>query len=178
MGSDARKSNIRVPLVPLPKGTVLLPGVTLRIPVANRPDILALLLQRNPSNSRDPSVITLGCVPLQSPRLSKDGQQLLENGPSVDTNAEEFEAVDASQVRKDDLFRYGTVAKVIGLQRRAYAEPYLLVEGLYRFSITKVLKERPYFEADISIHHDLSMFYYLIVDNYNPSHHCRLTQCQ
>jgi ATP-dependent Lon protease len=158
MGSDLGKTT-RIPLIPLPKGTVLLPGVTLRIPVANRPDIanlLSALLQRNPSVKRDPSVITLGCVPLQSPRLSKDGQQLLEDGQSGESQIEDFESVDAGQARKDDLFRYGTVAKLVGVQRRAYAEPYLLVEGLHRFSVIKVLKERPYFDADISVHHEHS----------------------
>lgn len=158
MGPDLGKTT-RIPLIPLPTGTVLLPGVTLRIQVANRPDIanlLSALLQRNPSVKRDPSLITIGCIPLQSPRLSKDGRHLLEDGQSREYQTDDSESIDAGQARADDLFRYGTVAKLVGIQRRAYAEPYMLVEGLHRFNIVKVLKERPYFEADISSHPEAS----------------------
>ncbi|KAL1967914.1 hypothetical protein VTN77DRAFT_2331 [Rasamsonia byssochlamydoides] len=150
MGSNQGKT-AKLPLVPLPKDNVLLPGVTLRIPVTNRPDI-ANLLSSFLNRKREQSTVTIGCVPLASPRLSKDGQQLLENGSSADSQDEEYEIIDAGQARKEDLFRFGTVAKLIGVQRRAYAEPCLLVEGVRRFTIVKVLKERPFFEAEVVLH--------------------------
>ncbi|KAJ5492298.1 ATPase AAA-type core [Penicillium expansum] len=143
----------RFPLVPLPKGSVLLPGVTLRIPVSNRPDLANLLssLVDKPSK-RDANTITFGCVPLNSPFLSRDGQQLLEGDDSDSERKEEYDSIDAGQARKEDLFRYGTIGKVIGVQRRAYSEPFLLVQGSQRFTIKKVLRDRPYFEADVFIH--------------------------
>lgn len=148
---------IKIALVPLPKGTVLLPGVTSRIPVANRPDLsnlLSSLLDRTSSGQRDGGSITFGCVPLSSPFLSKDGQQLLEDGNLNDAQREEYEAVDAGQARKEDLFRHGTFGKVIGVQRRIYAEPFLLVQGVQRFTIKRILKERPFFEADVVLHNE------------------------
>ncbi|KKA20819.1 Lon protease-like protein, partial [Rasamsonia emersonii CBS 393.64] len=71
---------------------------------------------------------------------------------SDDSQDEEYEAIDAGQARKEDLFRFGTAAKLIGVQRRAYAEPCLFVEGVRRFTIGKVLKERPFFEAEVVLH--------------------------
>ncbi|CAG8058001.1 unnamed protein product [Penicillium nalgiovense] len=151
MSSNGRST--KLPLVPLPKGSVLLPGVTLRIPVSNRPDLANLLssLVDKPSK-RDASTITFGCVPLNSPFLSRDGQQLLEGEDSDSERKEEYDSIDAGQARKEDLFRCGTIGKVIGVQRRAYAEPFLLVQGSQRFTIKKVLRDRPYFEAEVFIH--------------------------
>jgi ATP-dependent Lon protease len=152
-------SKSKIPLVPLAKGSVLLPGVTLRIPVSNRPDLANLLssLVDKPSK-RDTNTITFGCVPLSSPFLSRDGQQLLEGVDSDSDRKQEYDSIDAGQARKEDLFRYGTVGKVIGVQRRAYSEPFLLVQGQQRFSIKKILRDRPYFEAEVFLHDESSKY--------------------
>jgi ATP-dependent Lon protease len=147
MGSNSGKTT-KLPLVPLAKDTVLLPGVTLRIPLTNRPDLANFLASFLNRSKREQGPITLGCVPLASPRLSTDGQQLIEDGGS-DSQNEEYETVDAGQARKEDLFKYGTVAKLIGVQRRVYPEPYLLVEGVRRFTVVKLLRDRPFFEAEV-----------------------------
>ncbi len=72
-----------LPIIPLAKDNVLLPNASLRVPVANRPDIPSLLTsvfsKKFPSRS-EVSDTFIGCVPLNSPFLSKDGQQLLDNG--------------------------------------------------------------------------------------------------
>ncbi|KAK5791264.1 hypothetical protein VI817_006573 [Penicillium citrinum] len=158
MGSSGR--NVKLPLVPLAKGSVLLPGVTLRIPVSNRPDLTNLLssLVDRPQK-RDGGSISFGCIPLSSPFLSRDGQQLLEGDESEDNRREDYDMIDAGQARKDDLFRYGTVGKVIGVQRRAYAEPFLLVQGSQRFTVKRVLKDRPFFEAEVILHDETSKFF-------------------
>ncbi|RAL14002.1 putative LON domain serine protease [Aspergillus homomorphus CBS 101889] len=154
MGSNSGRTT-KLALVPLPKGSVLLPGGTLRIPVSNRPDIanlLATVLDRSPAAKRDGSIVTFGCIPLSSPYLSKDGQRVIDDGNLEDDKREEYDMIDAGQARKEDLFRYGTVGKVIGIQRRAYAEPSLLVQGIQRFTLKRVLKERPFFEAEAVMH--------------------------
>ncbi|KAF9888707.1 hypothetical protein FE257_008465 [Aspergillus nanangensis] len=155
MGTNGKTTKLA--LVPLPKGSVLLPGVTLRIPVANRPDLsnlLSSLLDRTSAARRDNSSITFGCVPLSSPFLSNDGQRLIDNGSLDSIKKEEFDLLDAGQARKEDLFRYGTVGKVIGIQRRAYSEASLVVQGVQRFTIKRVLRERPFFEAEAILHDD------------------------
>lgn len=152
MGSKNSEA-VKLALVPLPKGTVLLPGVTSRIPVSNRPDLsnlLSSLLDRTTPGQRENSV-TFGCVPLNSPYLSKDGQQLLEDSNLDDTKKDEYDVIDAGQARKEDLYRHGTLGKVIGVQRRVYAEPFLLVQGVQRFTIKRVFKERPFFEAEVNM---------------------------
>lgn len=150
----------KLAIVPLPKGSILLPGVTLRIPVANRPDLtklLSSLLDRSVALKRDGTPITFGCIPLSSPLLSNDGQQLLDDGSLDEERREIYETLEAGQARKEDLFRYGTLAKVVGIQRRAYAEPHLIVQGLQRFSVRKFVKERPFFEAEVVLHDDTGM---------------------
>lgn len=155
MGSNGR--NTKIPLVPLPKGSVLLPGVTLRIPVSNRPDLANLLssLADKPLK-RDTNAVTFGCVPLKSPSLSQDGKQLLEGDNMDSEQKEEYDLIDAGQARKEDLFHCGTIGKVIGVQRRIYSEPFLLVQGSQRFSVKKVLRDRPYFEAEVFINDESS----------------------
>lgn len=149
MGSS---KTTRIHLVPLPKGSVLLPGVTLRIPVSNRPDI-ANLLTTLLDQKHDGSSITFGCVPLSSPLLSKDGQRLIE-GNWDESKKEEFESIDAGQARKEDLFQYGSIGRVIAVQRRVFAEPFLVVQGVQRFKIKRVTRERPYFEADAHLYEE------------------------
>ncbi|GKZ34614.1 hypothetical protein AbraIFM66950_004928 [Aspergillus brasiliensis] len=154
MGSNSGRTT-KLALVPLPKGSVLLPGITLRIPVSNRPDLanlLSTIVERPAVTKRDGTAITFGCIPLSSPYLSKDGQRLIDDGSLDDDRREEFEMIDAGQARKEDLFRHGTVGKVIGIQRRAYSEPALVVQGVQRFTVRRVLKERPFFEAEAVVH--------------------------
>lgn len=156
MGLNNAKTT-KISLVPLPKGSVLLPGVSLRIPVSNRPDLanlLSSLLEKSNSGRRDNNTVTFGCIPLSSPFLSKDGQSLLEDGSLNNEKQEEYDAIDAGQARTEDLFHYGTIGKVVGIQRRAFAEPFLLVQGTQRFTVKKVLKERPFFEAEVIPHEE------------------------
>ncbi|KAI9376350.1 ATP-dependent protease La [Aspergillus egyptiacus] len=156
MGSNGGRPT-KLSLVPLPKGSVLLPGATLRIPVSNRPDIanlLSSLVDRTHAHKRDANAITFACVPLCSPYLSKDGQHVIDDGAVADDQKEEFDSIDAGQARKDDLYRYGTLGKVIGVQRRAYSEPYLLVQGVQRLTVKRITKERPFFEAECILYEE------------------------
>ncbi|ERF71572.1 Lon protease [Endocarpon pusillum Z07020] len=142
-----------IPLIPLPKDSVLLPGVTLRIPIATRPDIPILLQSAfsQAAASRKGTPITVGCVPLKSPYLSCDGQQLLESKRDDRVRRLNTEP-DPEKASKDDLFRYGTVARLIGVQGRSNAEPSLLVEGIQRFRIDQVSQRKPYLQADVTIY--------------------------
>lgn len=172
MGSS-NSGAARLAIVPLPKGTVLLPGVTARIPVPNRPDLsnlLSSLLDQASTGQRHETSISFGCVPLGSPYLSKDGQNLIDDGSLDEAKKEEYEDVEAGQARKEDLFHYGTVGRVIGIQRRVYSEPSLLVQGVQRFSVERWLKERPFFEAEVVLHEEKGMLVWswttLTVTNY------------
>ncbi|KAK4544979.1 hypothetical protein LTR36_003884 [Oleoguttula mirabilis] len=144
-----------LPLIPLPTSLVLLPGVTTRIPLQNRSDVAAILahIYSKASIPRpEPSSVTVGCVPLNSPYLSADGKQLLEDGDK-DRKAAAIQT-DPAQARKPDLFLYGTMARVTGVQGRRPGELTLVVEGVSRFKTEKILRERPYFEAQVSLHQE------------------------
>lgn len=147
----------RLSLIPLPKDSVLLPGVTLRIPLSNRPDIPVLLTSLfSRTSSRPNNPVIVGCVPLASPFLSKDGQRLLENGDREGRRSSD--SVESGRATKEDLFRYGTTARIVGVQGRPNVEPFLLVEGMRRFSIRRIINDTPVFEADVTLHDEASMW--------------------
>ncbi len=62
--------------------------------------------------------------------------------------------INPSKATKDDLFNYGTLAKIIGVQSQPSSDPYILVEGVQRFRVDKILQERPYFEAEATFFED------------------------
>ena len=132
----------------------LYPGTTIRIS-ANRPDIPVILSTALSRGSRSRSAIAnlpIGCVPLRSPYLSPDGKELLDSKEGESAEEREREDTDAGTARKGDLYSYGTLAKIIGVQGQN--EPYIQVEGVQRFRIDKVTHERPYFEAEVTFYED------------------------
>ena len=146
-----------IPIIPLAKDAVLLPGVTLRISVSNRADIPLLLssaFQRATKSSRASAQLPVGCVPLNSPILSPDGKELLDSAAKESSRDIEYADVDPGKARKKDLYGYGTLAKIIGVQGSSNADPYLLVEGIQRFKIDKIRHERPHFEAEVTFYED------------------------
>ncbi len=150
------KSSV-IPLLPLERGSVLLPGATVRILVGNRADVAAILahIYSQTAASDSPS-LTVGCVPLASPFLSQDGQRLIEGEDEQKAHSEPS-PTEPFQAKKEDIFGYGTLAKVSGVQGRRKGELALVVEGLCRFKIEKVNQEQPYFEARVSVLNDEGM---------------------
>jgi len=154
MGYTAKAT---IPLIPLAKDAVLLPGITLRISASNRADIPLLLssaFQRANKSKTGTVNLPVGCVPLISPYLSKDGKDLLDSAEKESSRQSGQPDVDPGRAKKDDLFGFGTLAKIIGVQGHLNAEPYLVVEGVQRFRIEKINHERPYFEAEVAFYED------------------------
>ncbi|RMD43550.1 hypothetical protein DV735_g1511, partial [Chaetothyriales sp. CBS 134920] len=143
-----------IPLIPLGRDAVLLPGVTLRIPVSGRADV-SLILSSAFQRTRSRTVSTnipIGCVPLTSPLLSRDGKKLLDSSEKESSNTRS--EVDPNRAKQDDLFAFGTLAKIAGVQATPGQEAHLIVEGLQRFRIDKVVHERPYFEAEVTFYEE------------------------
>ena len=142
-----------IPLLPLGDNAVLLPSNTLRVPVAGRSDIPALLTSiytRAKSPKPDAASISIGCVPLRSPLLSRDGQNLIEDSEVQNRTDFEQGPIIPGDVDKSDLFAYGTVAKISGLQGRRTDDLALILEGTRRFKIDKVTQRKPFFEARVT----------------------------
>lgn len=141
----------RIALLPLARDSILLPGCTLRIPLSNRPDVPVLLasLFSKSSQQKTSSSTIIGCIPLKSPLLSVDGKQLLDSKAGESGRGKEADHISPAKATANDLFKYGTVAKIIGVQGRPASEPYLLVEGVKRFTVATIIQETPYMEADI-----------------------------
>ena len=144
-----------LPIIALAKDSVLLPGITLRIPVSNRTDIPALLSSiytRSATPKPDATAIDIGCVPLKSALLTGDGQQLLDDRDVESSTPQASFDLNPGKATKDDLFNYGTMAKISGVQGRRPGELALIVEGVKRFRINSITQEKPFLEADVTYH--------------------------
>ncbi|RAL65647.1 hypothetical protein DID88_005318 [Monilinia fructigena] len=110
-----------LPIIPLAKGTVLLPGIILRIPVSGqRTDIPALLsgvysraASTTPSQRLDN--VHIACIPLNSPFLTQDGQKMITGDERTPRPKERLD-IKPSNATKDDLFGYGVAAKISGVE--------------------------------------------------------------
>ncbi|MCJ1275780.1 hypothetical protein MMC21_003583 [Puttea exsequens] len=153
MGTMGHSKSQSLPILPLPKGSVLLPGITLRVPVANRTDIPALLsavFSRDRRPRPDAAAIPIGCVPINSPLLRSDGQQLLDDGSPRKQRRIDDENTNPGDADHRDLYMYGTVAKISGVQGRRANDLALIVEGVRRFRLDRFTQMRPYFEAEVA----------------------------
>ncbi|KAI4130861.1 MAG: hypothetical protein LQ338_001538, partial [Usnochroma carphineum] len=98
----------------------------------------------------DAAAVPIGCIPLGSPLLSSDGQQLLE-GKHRRRQEQDNDSLDVPEdVTGKDLFAYGTVARISSVQGRRPDDLTLVVEGLRRFRIEDITQERPFFEAAVT----------------------------
>ncbi|KAL6881129.1 ATP-dependent protease La [Trichoderma novae-zelandiae] len=153
-----RAQTATLPLIPLPRGTVLLPGLTYRITVnSGRPDIPALIAhvyELAASNGPDGRIdtIPIACVPVSSPLVGPDGQLLITNGEDVGNTP--IDSVNPGTAKKDDLFGFGVAAKIVGIDGRGSGEFALRVEGSSRVRVDSVTRERPFFEAKVTYYED------------------------
>jgi len=155
MGILKKEKDDAYPILALPYGTVLFPGRTLHISPANRPDVIAIIANyysgalRTKSKDNAPLI---NCVPLRSPYLSPDGRKLIE-GATKDGQGRGGEP-DSANLSKDDLFNYGTLAKINGIRGGKSGELAIVVEGVNRCKLDKMTQETPYFEATVKVFKD------------------------
>ena len=154
----ARPQTATLPLIVLPRGSVLLPGVVQRIAVSsNRPDIASLLAAvytRAASNTPNGRIDTvpIACVPLASPFLGPKGQLLIQDGERAASPGRGD--VDPAKASKADLFAWGVAAKITGVEGRGTGEFTLLVEGVARIRLEKVYHDKPYLEGRVASYQD------------------------
>ena len=148
----ARAQSATLPLIVLPKGSVLLPGVIQRIAVSsNRPDIASLLAtvytraaSKTPNGRIDN--VPIACVPFASPLLNQNGQLLIQDAGDGAV-PQDHKDVDPAKATKADLFAWGAAAKITGVEGRGTGEFTLLVEGVTRIRVEKIYSEKPYLEG-------------------------------
>jgi len=154
----ARTQAATLPLITLPPGSVLLPGVVQRIAVsATRPDIASLLAavytraaSKSPNGRID--TVPIACVPLASHLLGPNGQLLIQNAEQ--STSQNRSDVDLTKPTKADLFGWGVAAKITGVEGRGTGEFTLLVEGVARVRLDKVLSEKAYMEGRVVYYPD------------------------
>ncbi|KAJ6784605.1 hypothetical protein PWT90_08838 [Aphanocladium album] len=153
-----KAQKMSLPLIPLPRDTILLPGLVQRISVtSNRPDVAALLAhvyERAASKGPDGRIdsVPIACVPVNSPFVGPNGQLLINNGEEPDTST--IEEVNPGAAKKGDLYHFGVAAKIIGIDGRGAGEFALRVEGTSRVRIESITRERPYFEGQVTFFTD------------------------
>lgn len=142
------RSKSPLPILPLLNESVLLPGVILRIPVSDRPDAALLISLQAKTVRGNLGALSLGCVPLILPKPDAADQKSITD--SYHSDFEEPESLDQkASIRKEDLFGYGTLAKITGVQGTR-SEVILTVQGVSRFKINRVTKVQPFFEAKVT----------------------------
>ncbi|KAG6088022.1 hypothetical protein E4U15_006938 [Claviceps sp. LM218 group G6] len=154
----SRSQTATLPIIPLARTSVLLPGLIQRIPVtSSRPDIPALLAHvyeqaaaKGPDGRIDS--IPIACVPLSSPFVGPAGQLLINNGEEVDTS--QLEEVNPGSASKADIFGFGVAAKIVGIDGRGGGEFALRVQGVSRVRVDKIVRERPFFQAKVTYFSD------------------------
>jgi ATP-dependent Lon protease len=152
-----RSRTASLPIIALPRGTVLLPGLVQRITVnSTRPDIPALLAhvyERAATKGSDGRIDTvpIACVPVTSPHVGANGQLLITNGEEIDGSQLE---INPATAKKSDLFNFGVSAKIIGIDGRGSGEFALRVEGTSRIRLDNVVQERPFFEGKVTYFSD------------------------
>jgi ATP-dependent Lon protease len=160
-------SGVSLPVIPLAKDTVLLPGIVLRIPVAGaRSDIPALLSKvYSQAASKIPSQrldnVHVACVPLNSPYLTPYGQRMIsqdEQKSKSKSKSRDRTDVNPAHAKKGDLYGYGVAAKISGVEGRGTGEFALLVEGVARIRIERIMQESPFFEAEVTYEYDDGKF--------------------
>ena len=157
MGQMGKHSIHTLPILPLPKGSVLLPGVTIRVPVNGRSDIPALLssvFAKGKQPRPDASSISLGCIPINSALLRSDGQHLLQGKELDVTETDTEDVANPGDVDHRRLFMFGCMAKISGVQGRRTDDLALIVEGVRRIRVDRFTQMRPYFEAEVALLND------------------------
>ncbi|CAK7565695.1 MAG: hypothetical protein SEPTF4163_003618 [Sporothrix epigloea] len=162
----ARSPTLPLPILPLPKGLVLFPGISQRISAtADRPDILALLASiysraagdSLAGNTGIPYAVTdvpIVCVPMRSPTLGPLGELLLKESRENEISADRVPEFEAGKTAKADLFGCGVVARISRIEGRVAGEFTIHVEGRMRVSIDTIDQEHPCFEGKVTLYPD------------------------
>ena len=154
-----------LPLLSLPPDTVLLPGATLRIPIAGSLDHLPLITHlfgapRVPKVSGAWSAgieggvpVVVGCIPSFTPLAGFYGT------PTVSTESEARVARNAgpssqplNHLSNHGICVFGTVAIILGFEGGPLGQPMLAVQGTRRFRIVGLTQMNPFMEATVIYH--------------------------
>lgn len=143
------------PIIPLPYDTVPVPGRKLHIGSVNRPDIVAIIANYYNGafgNKTQDNSAALGCIPLRSPYLGPDGHKLIESTSKNDRA--ERQVPDPAHATKDDLFNYGVLAKIQGIEGGRTGEIKLVLDCTTRFRVDKFTQDKPYIQARCQVFKD------------------------
>ncbi|KUI68791.1 hypothetical protein VM1G_04219 [Cytospora mali] len=147
-----------LPIIPLPQGMILFPGIILRIPISSsRLDIPALLSEILLRAAKSPhgriEMVPVACVPYarSSPLLGPNDLLPIENG---DQDHSKETPHDSGSISKDDLFSCGVAAKITGLEGRGVGESSLVVEGIARVKVDRINQLQPYVEGEVTYQED------------------------
>ena len=159
-----RGQTAAVPVIPLPKGVVLFPGIQQRIAVTpDRPDLAAILnhiySRAGPGSKKtSPDAVSVACVPMASPFLGRRGQLLLPAGTHGRPNSADIPEFNVEKTRRSDLFGCGVAAKITAIQGQPGESGgfSFIVDGQSRVLVESISQERPFFQGKVTWYHDES----------------------
>lgn len=166
----------KLSIIPLTEGLVLLPGAAIRIPLIDRPDISIVLSSlfndagiRTTATTTEDSSLYVGCVPLHRRsypyEIQKHDGDLAHEQPqntasSNDTGVSGLVISNQSSgISRKDLYQFGTLAKVVGIQAHPRSESSIIVEGIRRLSIVNFFDDESSFKAETLIHDESKSYW-------------------
>ncbi|KAJ3043033.1 hypothetical protein HDV00_005940 [Rhizophlyctis rosea] len=145
-----------LPIIPTRNPKLLLPGTVLRLQI-ERGDTTQLLdhiwhRQHHKRNGNKETTVLVGCVPV----ISEEKETTpAEASPTPDSDNS------LTAVTSPNLYQWGVSARIISLARSTSSDSritgityVLMVEGISRFRVDRIVKRTPYIEAAVTLHPD------------------------
>lgn len=144
----------------------MLPGSIIRVSLIDRADLQSLLqkILTGSGATIDATSVNLGCIPLagraESSALEHDDNDNNSSTDQLEGEVREVQVdgknasqsspnIDPASATPEDLFSYGTVVRVVGLERGGFLGPSMMVEGLSRFKTENFTQRTPFLEAEV-----------------------------
>jgi ATP-dependent protease La (Lon)-like substrate-binding protein len=130
-----------LPIIPLPRNKLFLPGSNQRIDVRSIGPLLSSIYERQPlERPGAPSGVQVVCVPISSSKSSHPPW----NGEYLGSEAE----ADMSKIKAPDLFTFGVSARVVGIEEMEHGQGAVMkVQGIARCRIKSVSEDGPFLVA-------------------------------
>ena len=138
----ARLDGNALPIIPLPRNKLFLPGANQRIDVRSIGPLLSSIYERSPVDRPGaPSGAQVVCVPISSSKSSHPPW----NGEHHDVSEKE---ADMSSIKAADLFTYGVSARVVGIEEMEQGQGAVMkVQGIARCRVKSVSEDGPFLVA-------------------------------
>ncbi|KAK9467564.1 Lon protease C-terminal proteolytic domain-containing protein [Lipomyces arxii] len=143
-----------LPLFFLQNTTVLLPGVVLSLGITSSENaaLVARLykaVNAGSTESSDPALNLIGCVTWKATPAAEITTAAVTSGVEDKLGDPSSAIVKTVNADNEMFWQFGCMARIIRLERSLTGTFQVVIEGLSRFKITKIVSTTPYYVADV-----------------------------